>query len=624
MPEARDRGDAGQSKDRSMTTRARRLVLALLAVVAVALAASIPLFAPASSSAQSAGERIRSMDVALTVEADGDLLVEETIEYDFGAASRHGIFRDIPVRFHYGDTYDRVYPLDDVRVTASEGTPADVHIEDVGGGLKRIRIGDADREITGRHTYVISYRVRGALNGFESHDELYWDAIGLEWPVPIDAVTARVVMPAAVTDVACFAGPEGSSLPCDSAEVDGEAVTFAQAGLGAFGGLTVVVAIPKGAVPEPQPILDERWSFRRAFSLNPVTIGGFLAVAGVALGAVGRVVWRRGRDRRYTGGAVDAVFGSTDGTEQRVGLFEDVTTPVEYLPPDALRPGQIGTLLDEVANPLDVTATIVDLAVRGYLRIEEVPKEGWFGKEDWRLLKLREPEDLLAYERTLHVALFEDGGEVLLSDLKDKFVSHLKEVQDDLYDDALKRGWFIRRPDQVRNFWVVVGIGILVVGIALTVALAVWTSFAIVSIPIAVAGLALLVFSGAMPHRTAAGTSTLRRARGFKRFIEEADRDQARFAEEQQIFSEYLPYAVVFGAVERWAKAFEGLDRATETSSWYVASRPFTAAAFASSMGDFSVTAAGTIASSPSSSGGSGFSGGSSGGGGGGGGGGSW
>src|SRR5690606_31656779 len=231
--------------------------------------------------------------------------------------------------------YDRVYPLDNVQVTASEGTPTDVHIED-SGGLKRIRIGDEDTEITGQHTYVISYRIRGALNGFPSHDELYWNAIGLEWPVPIDEVTARVVMPAEITEVACFAGPRWSSLTCDSTLVEGDTATFTQSRLGSFEGLTVVVAIPTGVVPTPEPILDERWSFQRAFALTPATIGTFLALAAVASGAIGRAVWVRGRDRRYRGGPVDAVFGSTDGTVERVGLFEEVTTPGDSLPPDGL------------------------------------------------------------------------------------------------------------------------------------------------------------------------------------------------------------------------------------------------------------------------------------------------
>ena len=100
----------------------------------------------------------------------------------------------------------------------------------------------------------------------------------------------------------------------------------------------------------------------------------------------------------------------------------------------------------------------------------------------------------------------------------------------------------------------------------------------------------------------------------------------ARFAERANLFYEYLPYAIVFGATDRWAKAFEGLaDEATSGAGWYLSSRPLTALAFADAMDSFAVTSAGTIASTPGGSGSSGFSGGGfSGGGGGGGGGGSW
>ena len=52
----------------------------------------------------------------------------------------------------------------------------------------------------------------------------------------------------------------------------------------------------------------------------------------------------------------------------------------------------MGLLVDERADTLDVTATIIDLAVRGYLSIEEVPKTGWFGRRDWRLTRLKSPD----------------------------------------------------------------------------------------------------------------------------------------------------------------------------------------------------------------------------------------
>ena len=72
---------------------------------------------------------------------------------------------------------------------ASEGTPADYEVESVSGGITRIRVGDADIEITGRHAYELTYTVEAALNGFRDHDELYWNAIGTEWSAPIERAT---------------------------------------------------------------------------------------------------------------------------------------------------------------------------------------------------------------------------------------------------------------------------------------------------------------------------------------------------------------------------------------------------------------------------------------------------
>ena len=125
-----------------------------------------------------------------------------------------------------------------------------------------------------------------------------------------------------------------------------------------------------------------------------------------------------------------------------------------------------------------------------------------------------------------------------------------------------------------------------------------------------------------MPRRTAKGTAALRRALGFRQFIETAETRRSEFAEKANLFYDYLPFAVVFGCVDRWAKTFEGL--ALPAPTWYASSNAFTAMAFADSMDGFSTTTSGTLVSTPGGSGSSGFSGGSSGGGGGGGGGGSW
>jgi uncharacterized protein (TIGR04222 family) len=597
----------------------RRLLLSTLLGAAL-------LWVAAPAMAQSSAEVIRSYAVDIRILGTGDLEIRERIDYDFGSTPRHGIFRTIPTRFPYDDVSDRVYRIEDVSVE-SPTAPTDTEVSEEDGATT-IRVGDPDVEISGPHTYTLTYRVEGALNGFPEHDELYWNAIGDEWQAPIERARVTVTAPAAIQRVTCFQGWEGSTEPCGRARQDGADATFAPGReLSAYEGLTVVVAIPKGAVPEPAPILEERWSVERAFSVNAGTVSGAVAVAAFLGGLLGRLWWREGRDRRYRGSPIDQVMGTPSGESERVPLGEgDFEAPVEFAPPQNVRPGQIGTLIDERANVIDVTATIVDLAGRGYLLIQEIPKEGLFSKLDWTLIRLEKGEsELLAYERRLLDALFRDGDEVTVSGLKTTFAERLHGVEESLYADAMRQKWFATRPDRVRTRWAVRGVLLLVAGAGLTFALALWTDWGIVGIPVIVGGLALALMARQMPARTAEGTAILRRIRGFRRVIATAEQHMARWAEEENVFTRYLPYAIVFGLTTKWAKAFEDLGIQPDTSSWYVGPRMFTAAAFADSIDGFATTTGGTLASTPASSGSSGFGGGGfSGGGGGGGGGGSW
>ena len=401
---------------------------------------------------------------------------------------------------------------------------------------------------------------------------------------------------------------------------------FTEAQLAAYQGMTFTIAIPKGAiVPSPTPILEERFNFTSAFRVTPNTGGIAGAMLALLVGVVIFLVWKFGRDRRYAGSAVDAAYGKDGGPEVSAPLRE-AETPVEFVPPDNLRPGELGTLIDFEAGTLDVTATIIDLAVRGYLKIEEVDKEWYQFKHDWTLTKLAKEGELKRYERTLYDGLFKDGDVVKLSDLKNTFAERMGKVREQLMDDAMSKGWFSRKPGTVKVLYGLLGLVVLGGGIALTILLAAETHAALLGVPVIIGGILLLIAARWMPKRSAKGYATLRHTLGFKRFIDESEKHRAEFAERKNIFSEYLPYAVVFGATEKWAKAFADLgDEAPDTSSWYVSRAAFNYAVFSSAIDGFAVTSAGTLTSSPASSGSSGFGGGGfSGGGGGGGGGGSW
>ncbi len=606
-----------------------RLVVRL--VVAAVLAGGLSLLVAAPAGAD-VGESITSYDVVMTVGTDGTLHVREEIAYDFGFNRKHGILRNIHTRQHYDDKFDRIYELDNVEVTSPTGAPDDVKVE--GGSETTIRIGDPDETVTGKHTYVIDYDVAGALNSFTDHEELYWNAIGAEWSLPIAAATTTVNMPAEITKVVCFSGPVGSTLPCDSGTHEGRKGTFQQALLAPNNAFTVVVGVPAGSVPA-EPILKERFSVVRAFAVTPQTLGGLGSILLLLGAGIGWLVWTRGRDRRYIGQimGLTPASGQADVQEYRP-LFAKPDGAVEFAPPDGVRPGQVGTLIDEEAHVLDVTATIVDLAVRKYLFIEELPRKTWFHKRDWQLSKLDAPTDaLLPYEAKLYGALFRSGHKVLMSDLKDTFASSMRNVQDQLYADAVRRGWFFRRPDKVRATWSFAGVLLIAAGAGLTFLLAKYTHIALIGFGVILAGLVLFACARFMPARTAKGSAALARVLGFRQYIKTAEVEQLRFEERESIFSRYLPYAIVFGETDRWAKAFASLANqpsAGSTSSsglyWYSGPNAWNLGYLGSSMNSFTDSAAGALTSTPSSSGSSGFSsgGGFSGGGGGGGGGGSW
>jgi uncharacterized membrane protein len=572
----------------------------VVAAAFVVFAAVLLLATPASADE---GWVIQRFAADITIRKDSSLHIVEAIDADFGGLQKHGIFRNIPVRYQWDDTHLRVYDLRVRSVTDANGKGIRYETSDQ-GAFKMIKIGDPDRTVSGRQTYRITYDLAGAMNAFSDHDELFWNVNGGAWDVRAQAVTATVHAPAAPQRIACYQGAAGSDEACQSATTSSGATFAATRPFAPRGQLTIVAALAKGVVDEPEPILArDTENIGNYFETQPV----WLALSVFALvGGLAFLYWRwytAGRDPR-----------------------ERVTIVPEYEPPDKTRPAQLGVILDESADTKDVTATIVDLAVRGYLTITEEPPTWMFGKKDWTLQATgKSVKDLLPYERVVYDGLFTDGTDVKVSELRTHFVTSLRTAESELYKDSADRGWFRTRPDRVRQGFAGLSVLVIIAGAGLTWLLGQTLGAGLVGVAVVAVGFVALGITRIMPAKTAAGAELHRRTLGFRQYMEVAEKERQRFAERENIFSDYLPYAIVFGCVDKWARAFKDIDMTKQTASWYVGSGPFNSGVLSSSLQGFSSNLGSAIAATPGSSGGSGFSGGGgAGGGGGGGGGGSW
>lgn len=646
--------------------QARRRLGALLTVLAaVGLMVGLGVVnVQAAEAAQAVGgERILSFTADYNLASDGSMDVTETLVWQFGPGEHHGIKRNVTVRQGVSSPPDkyRVYEMSDVGASSPTGANAEVFVSELGAD-NVIRIGSPTEPFEGeqQQTYVVKYRLAHVANGFPDHAELFWNVTGARFEIPMDSVKVTVRGPAAVTDALCFNGAERSADPCEARA--GQTATFAAAGLGPREQVTVVASFPVSAFTDTTPDLrDGETGFSGdrsgseisptvAKSLSLLGYGGGFAIPVLAAALMGTLVWKRGRDEQYAG--LTPGLTPLEGAPAQVTYGQSGPVAVQFAPPKGVRPGLVGTIIDEEANTIDVSATVVDLAVRGHLLIEEVESGAVFKRTDWQLTQLvpaAQAEPLLPYEETLLAGIFADSNPVLLSGLKNKFHTTLTTVKAQMYSEVTRVGWFRRSPEQARRGWIALGTLLMGAGLVSGWFLGfqsaendrigglsfVVPSGIVLAAGLLVAGAIIYLLGKRMAAKTAGGSAVLAQSLGFKQYLVTAEARQIRFEEAQDIFSRYLPYAIVFGVADRWAGTFsEVAEAATAAGSsigmpgWYVFAGHGGFGDFsgiASGVDSFSTMASGTFTSTPGSSGSSGFGGGGfSGGGGGGGGGSSW
>ena len=563
------------------------------------------------SFAASADERILEFHSDIQIMKDGWIEVTETIKVRAdGNRIRRGIYRDFPTEYY--DRLNNRYEVDfQPLAVLRNDAPEAFHTQRIDRG-RRVYFGSANRYLDpGIHTYTFRYKASRMLGYFEEHDELYWNVTGFEWAFPIDRASASVgfefdVPPASITHEA-YTGPFGASGRDYTSRVDadGKAHFTATKPLSSVYGLTIVVGWPKGFVEEPTQATRIGWLLKDNLNL-------LVAVAGLGLLLAYYIpVWGRyGKDP------------------------EEGVLVTRYVPPEGFSPASLRYIRQMYYDDKIMTAAIVNLAVKGYLRIDvEEGSDGFLGigkeADEYSLVKLNSDAataPMARGEQELYDALFAEGDTVVLEQdnhelLGDAKTAHRKSLKKDYNQHYFRWNTALNIP------------AVIIVALTMFAALQFGTTPLVILVGVAMIIL-LIIFSLIMKSPTLRGRKVLDEVLGFKDYLEVAEKNEMNLRnppeKTPQLFEAYLPYALALGVDQRWAEKFAALladirqpDGSAYSPSWYNGS--WNSSSLSTTTNNFSsalntaVTSSVSPPGSSSGGGGGGFSGGGGGGGGGGG-----
>ena len=533
-------------------------------------------------------EQITRFDVVATINKDRRITVEETIEYDFGSQFRHGIYRYIPTG--YDRNGGRYYLLLDIVSVTQDGNKA-IYTKTKNPNETNLKIGEGDKTITGKHTYVIRYNVNRALNDFPDEDvvEWYWNVTGNGWNVPILSSSLTMRGPAEAVDSTCFTGVYGSTQKACSITKTGDVYeTRLTKPLSAREGLTVAFRFPLDSVL-PVSTGDKIlfWIVDNAWAATPFIV--FFIMYGIW--------WFKGRDPKGRG-----------------------TIIAQYEEPHKLNVLQMSGLLDESVTSRAVTAALLDLARRGYMHVEY---EGEKNKKMF-LIKDREADTgMNDAERTLFDGVFSEGSRVDTDKRVDDLYIAVSKARELTVKQLVNDGYYDKRPGIVRGLWYTAAFAVPVI-MMMTLTAFLGSLMIVSSI---ISGIIMMFFAHYMPRVTRKGAIVREEIKGFKTFLSVTEEKRLAFTDapekKPEQFARFLPAAVLFGVEKKWANQFK--DMQVPSPEYVQGYNNFNVGSFVNTVHAMESDMSSSYAApSSSGSGGSGFSGGGSGGGGGGGGGGSW
>ena len=527
----------------------------------------------------------------MTVARDGTAQVLEHLEVVFDG-EYHGIYRDIPIQYPgpHGSNYTLFLTVTGVSDGHGHKLKYDSSVQNGSRHLK-ILIPDA---VNATRTVDIHYNLTNVVRWFDDHDELYWNVTGNDWPVPIDSALATIIFPRGANGnlrAQAFTGMYGSSEQDALVVVGGDVVRAStNDALAMREGLTVDVYLSKGVLTQPSRLTEAMWFLRS----NPIVLLPLWALVVMFF-----FWWTKGRDPKA-----------------------DISVAPMYEPPQGMTPAEVGSLMEDAVHPRDITSTLVDLAVKGYLKIEETESKALlFSHRDYTFHLLKpQPEwsTLEAHERLMLNHMFPGGAtQIRLSELRNQFYVAIPTIKEDILAELRSKGMYSVDPDSAHAY-VLAGVVITALPFVIAQVLG-WASMLDSPGLLIASGLIAVVivflFARIMTAKSLKGVRTKVEILGFQEFINRVDADRLKRMP-PDTFEKFLPYAMALGIENRWAKAFQGIVQ--NPPAWYVGPTPyvgFNPIFFAGSMHAMAMDAHQAFVAAPrASSGGSGWGGGGGGG----------
>ncbi len=491
-----------------------------------------------------------SYNVEIAIQPNGDFIVTETQAISFNGTFSKA-YREIPL--------DRTTGITDVQVgepnrpyRQAYGVANSYSVSTTDAGTLRIDWW-FPQTTNAQRTFIIRYRVHGGLRYYPGGDQLYWKAIYDNRAGPIRSARLSVTFPQDVPRDQLLATVYPGGLASGPDVPDPRTVQFSAQNVTAQTGLEVRVQFPHGLVQGSPPPWQATADAADHWNQDIRPILDFLALlVGLAIPVVGLVIvfltwYTKGRDPR--------VSGVPEVLEQ---------------PPSDLPPGVAGTLVDEQADVQDVLATLLDLARRGIIQIQEEQNPELLGSSrDFVITQVQpNPIGLRAFERTVLAAVLPGGQPTRVSEMKGRFQAHIPLFRQQLFDEAVRAGLFNESPERSRQHYRAIALALLVLSLVggIVSVILFGSRVDLIFVPfvgLGIVGLVLAWTSRAMARRTRAGALEAARWRAFGRYLAQSELRDGH----QDVLERYLPYAVALGADREWLRKFASVG--TPPPRWY-------------------------------------------------------